>query len=803
MPNSSEVVDCFDSLFYVVQRFEDGNRQCRGYVVVPKIGDVPEILAYDDDAYFSYDAMPSHIRSWFQTYSEMQAVSMAHIKEWMACSNQGNEDVSPLLDGILWGQDDPYNSFCPEVEGEKCPTGCVATALAQIMNYHKWPERGNGYIKYNTETYRFGIECDLDNRAFDWGMMKDVYGLSDIVLDDGLSIVSGNNYTLTEICLDELYSVAQCQLKVGKMYSNNSSYFDGDFAIIIADDAGNFIQQSSPVIHISRSIGKVVFYSQKIPLIVPSYLSDGTYRLFCALRRQGTDVWEIADVDNRSLAENNFILIEKEGGDFYIDDRKYPCGSSDYERASVAWLMEAVGGAVRMDYDPEGSGANNYDALSGMRDHLKYDRDMFVANASNYTDELWHKMLQKELCEGRPVYYTGSDGGGGHAFVIDGMQMSDSVVYYHVNWGWDGLCNGYYLLNMLRPAMSGTGGNGNGDYSNGAGMIVGIRPEDGIDNLRITSKGLTLSATSLFPGQNLYVRILSLNTNHDFYGKLQLELQCLDSLRPTVAAIYEVENLSISNDQKWGEHLACCTLPDTLPSGNYKLNIVCTDVEKGEVEVDLGVQSSLQIEALEDWDGGNLSSTYQYVGLNGLQTLVPEVSKSRILLDIESVLNVLPKRISGKLSLLICNEQGGLLTPMNERQTLIIGGGLQVADYQIGGTFSQEMPDGRYQLSLGFLPTDGDKWTFAYEIASDSTLWNSSLKRWMVPFEVVAGNVYFTDFVISGVEGIPWVTNIKGIHSGKCDDDIFYDIFGREVHTLRENCIYITNNGKIFIKQKK
>ena len=58
----------------------------------------------------------------------------------------------------------------------------------------------------------------------------------------------------------------------------------------------------------------------------------------------------------------------------------------------------------------------------------------------------WHQMLRKELDAKRPILYTASTkSGGGHMFVIDGYTQEN---YYHVNWGWSGSSNGYYLLTV-------------------------------------------------------------------------------------------------------------------------------------------------------------------------------------------------------------------------------------------------------------------------------------------------------------------------------------------------------------------
>lgn len=53
-----------------------------------------------------------------------------------------------LLKTALWNQNAPYNNLCPKISGSSTPTGCVATALAIVMKYNRWPDPGKrlGYV---------------------------------------------------------------------------------------------------------------------------------------------------------------------------------------------------------------------------------------------------------------------------------------------------------------------------------------------------------------------------------------------------------------------------------------------------------------------------------------------------------------------------------------------------------------------------------------------------------------------------------------------------------------------------------
>lgn len=78
-----------------------------------------------------------------------------------------------------WDQDTPYNNMCPVFSGStRCLTGCVATAMAQVLNYHKWPEHGHGertiyYPQGNSDGEAVHAEFEEDH--YDWSNMLDFY----------------------------------------------------------------------------------------------------------------------------------------------------------------------------------------------------------------------------------------------------------------------------------------------------------------------------------------------------------------------------------------------------------------------------------------------------------------------------------------------------------------------------------------------------------------------------------------------------------------------------------------------------
>jgi hypothetical protein len=100
--------------------------------------------------------------------------------------------------------------------------------------------------------------------------------------------------------------------------------------------------------------------------------------------------------------------------------------------------------AVNMDFGPDGSGVSfNFNPLIPNRLDVFFSySDAQYLLKSSYTQTAWINMLQDQIDDAQPVYYSGFSTDGGHAFVCDGYQDDD----FHFNFGWSGSGNGYYSL---------------------------------------------------------------------------------------------------------------------------------------------------------------------------------------------------------------------------------------------------------------------------------------------------------------------------------------------------------------------
>ncbi|WP_329905531.1 C10 family peptidase [Porphyromonas pogonae] len=138
----------------------------------------------------------------------------------------------------------------------------------------------------------------------------------------------------------------------------------------------------------------------------------------------------------------------------------------------VAKFCYGVAVGINMGFTTEGSGAYQFDVPTMLQKHYKYPKTVASVNRWGHSDKEWIALVKRELDAKRPVQYAGSGSGGGHSFVCDGYSKND---YFHINWGWGGMSDGYFKLNALDPDNLGTGG-GDGGFNKHQEIVIGFAP---------------------------------------------------------------------------------------------------------------------------------------------------------------------------------------------------------------------------------------------------------------------------------------------------------------------------------------
>ena len=226
------------SCFYVLnQTFS------QGYIIVSADDRLPEVLGYSDNGEFDINKIPDNMKWWLSEYERQ-------IEQVLASSNNsimpitetnyrdGWTEIEPLVK-TKWHQYEPYDNQCPTINGEKAPTGCVATAMAQIMKYHQWPARGKGSHSYEWSGGHT-LSMNFSEVIFDWANIKEDY---QFIWD------YGTNSYIPDWNLEEENAVATlmqtCGISVDMNYgldgSSASSYSAAQALIQYFDYDANFL----------------------------------------------------------------------------------------------------------------------------------------------------------------------------------------------------------------------------------------------------------------------------------------------------------------------------------------------------------------------------------------------------------------------------------------------------------------------------------------------------------------------------------------------------------------------------------
>ena len=167
------------------QYFIYENANGEGWVMVAANDVVRPILAYSETGHFRTDNMPSNVKGWLHSYDKQILHAAQHTTEpskevkaqWTRLRKgirraKASVVVAPLVQ-TGWDQDEPYWNLCPKKGSKFCYTGCVATAMAQVMNYWQWPKQGTGSntVTYNGQNY----SANFGETTYDWSNMKNSY----------------------------------------------------------------------------------------------------------------------------------------------------------------------------------------------------------------------------------------------------------------------------------------------------------------------------------------------------------------------------------------------------------------------------------------------------------------------------------------------------------------------------------------------------------------------------------------------------------------------------------------------------
>lgn len=188
-----------DKVCYYI--FNKGNNN--GFIIVGADEAAQDIIGYSDSGTFDYATAPDNFKWWLSQYQQQitsaidyaeqcpQVVSAAKAKRSRisrASANSQRHDINPLIQ-TKWSQYEPFSDAVnadfqsqTNVTNQSFVTGCVPTALAQVMYYHKYPTKGTGNASgptmsytINKQSYSFTPSADFASTTYDWDNMLAKY----------------------------------------------------------------------------------------------------------------------------------------------------------------------------------------------------------------------------------------------------------------------------------------------------------------------------------------------------------------------------------------------------------------------------------------------------------------------------------------------------------------------------------------------------------------------------------------------------------------------------------------------------
>lgn len=305
-----------------------------GFVLVSGDERFKAVLGYSDVSNFDEQNMPDNMRVFLQGYiDEMKYLESINYQPTKAAPRRSMSNVGVLMT-TTWNQRAPYNNQCPLDNSQRSATGCVATAMAQVVNYH--------------------IQND-----------------------------HGPATTIAEI---------------------------------------------------------------------PGYTIPNT-------------TITVSAIPSRTAIPSKDLLLNS------YDNN----AGTDAQKTAVAQLMLYCGTSVQMKYSSGSSGTQTAYVANALINYFGFDNTTRFVRRIDYSYADWVNLIYNEVAASRPVVLGAGRAAGGHAFVADGFDATNTL--FHINWGWGGYLDDYFALSVLNPDDAGQTGAaaGTDGYTIDQQAIVGIQ----------------------------------------------------------------------------------------------------------------------------------------------------------------------------------------------------------------------------------------------------------------------------------------------------------------------------------------
>lgn len=236
-----------------------------GYIIASGDDCAPSILGYAGQGHIDANNIPCNMQMWLDEYARQ--IQFMRDRGVTAARGPGKSPSLPAVTPLLtcqWNQTYPYNMYCPlDTNGRRCITGCVATAMAQVLYYHR--DRSVSRTTHEMASYVTGRGVSVDavpaQSFIDWDNMVDSYKASQPTTDEQKAAVANlMKYCGTAVQMDytssssSAYTPSAAYAMVAFFnYSSRTNYLNRDNSGMSDDDWENLVytelSHSRPVLY--------------------------------------------------------------------------------------------------------------------------------------------------------------------------------------------------------------------------------------------------------------------------------------------------------------------------------------------------------------------------------------------------------------------------------------------------------------------------------------------------------------------------------------------------------------------------
>lgn len=301
-------------------------------------------------------------------------------------------------------------------------------------------------------------------------------------------------------------------------------YWLGEYARQIAYARANGVDEAAP--RIARTLGRAeiapkvsTLWDQGAPYnqLCPPGCPTGCVATAAAQVMKYHEYPEnpvTANLSYNASVNGESVNLELDLKDFKFDWdnmlNTYTASATAEQKLAVAQLMQAAGYGAEMSYASSASGAQTFRVGYFLAEKFGYDKSVQYLTRDCYTLDEWESIIYDQLVNVGPVLYDGTTiNNEGHAFVMDGYKEENGEAYFHLNWGWGGMSDGYFTVGALDPSAMGAGGAASGlGFNYDQNATINLKPADGGEYVPVVAaqgQGLSITPGSFNLGREVTV----------------------------------------------------------------------------------------------------------------------------------------------------------------------------------------------------------------------------------------------------------------------------------------------------------